>query len=105
MSFAVISCTSAVLCGALVIAAVYMLGAVRNILHGPLPDIWAGVADAKTLWCKLPYGLLLACLLIFGCFPGVLSGKIEKSVAEIVKMAQGRTSVPLATLSGPPGKH
>ncbi len=91
--------------GALVIAAVYMLRAVRNILHGPLPDIWAGITDAKTLWRKLPFGLLLAWLLIFGCFPGVLSGKIEKSVAEIVKMAQGQTPLPLATLSSPPGEH
>jgi len=91
--------------GALVIAAVYMLRAIRNILHGPLPDNWAGVTDAKTLWRKLPFGLLLAWLLIFGCFPSMLSVKIEKSVAEIVKMAQGGSAAPLATLSGPQGKH
>jgi NADH-quinone oxidoreductase subunit M len=91
--------------GALVIAAIYMLRAVRNILHGPLPDNWAGVTDAKTLWCKLPFGLLLAWLLIFGCFPSVLSVKIEQSVAEIVKLAQGGSAAPLATLSAPPGKH
>ena len=32
--------------GALIIGAVYMLRAVRAMLHGPLPEKWAGVADA-----------------------------------------------------------
>src|SRR6266481_3477247 len=39
--------------GGLVVGAVYMLRAVRGILHGPLPERWAGIKDA-TLWRKVP---------------------------------------------------
>ena len=74
--------------GALIIGAVYALRAVRNILHGPLPDKWAGVADAPHLWRKLPFVILLASLLIFGCFPGLLTEKIKPNAEQIVKMVQ-----------------
>jgi NADH-quinone oxidoreductase subunit M len=70
--------------GALIIGAVYMLRAIRALLHGPLPDQWAGVADAPHLWRKAPFILLLAALLIFGCFPRLLTDKIEPSVNEKV---------------------
>jgi NADH-quinone oxidoreductase subunit M len=66
--------------GALIVGAVYMLRAVRAILHGPLPDKWAGVADAPHLWRKLPFLVLLACLLVFGCFPSLLVNKIRPGV-------------------------
>ena len=68
--------------GALIIGAVYMLRAVRAVLHGPLPDQWATVADAPHLWRKAPFILLLAALLIFGCFPRLLTDKIQPSVSE-----------------------
>ena len=64
-----------------------MLRAVRAMLHGPLPDQWAGVADAPHLWRKAPFILLLACLLVFGCFPRLLTDKIEPSVREKVLTA------------------
>ncbi len=70
--------------GALIIGAVYMLRAVRTMLHGPLPDRWAMVADAPHLWRKTPFILLLASLLVFGCFPRLLTDKIERSVDEKV---------------------
>jgi NADH-quinone oxidoreductase subunit M len=70
--------------GALVIGAVYMLRAVRNILHGPLPEKWAGVADAPHLWRKTPFILLIGCLLVFGCFPRLLTDKIQQSVDGIL---------------------
>ena len=66
--------------GALIIGAVYMLRAIRAMLHGPLPEQWAGVADAPHLWRKAPFILLLASLLIFGCFPRLLTDKIKPSV-------------------------
>jgi NADH-quinone oxidoreductase subunit M len=68
--------------GALIIGAVYMLRAVRALLHGPLPEQWAAVADAPHLWRKAPFILLLASLLIFGCFPRLLTDKIQPSVSE-----------------------
>ena len=70
--------------GALIIGAVYMLRAIRAMLHGPLPDQWATVADAPHLWRKTPFILLLAALLVFGCFPRLLTDKIEPSVSEKV---------------------
>ena len=68
--------------GALIIGAVYMLRAIRALLHGPLLDQWAGVADAPHLWRKAPFIILLASLLIFGCFPSLLTDKIAPSVKE-----------------------
>jgi NADH-quinone oxidoreductase subunit M len=72
--------------GALIIGAVYALRAMRNILHGPLPEKWAGVADAPHLWRKAPFIILLAGLLVFGCFPGLLVEKIRPSAEQIVGM-------------------
>jgi hypothetical protein len=76
-----------------------MLRAVRNILHGPLPEKWAELADAGNIWRKLPYALLLASLLIFGCFPSLLSEKIKPSAAEIVKQAGGDSASALPARS------
>jgi len=70
--------------GALIIGAVYMLRMVRTVLHGPLPEKWAKVADAPHLWRKLPFLLLLACLLVFGFGPRLLADKIAPSVRQSV---------------------
>jgi NADH-quinone oxidoreductase subunit M len=72
--------TSLACWGALVVGAVYMLRAVRAILHGPLPDKWAGVVDASNLWRRAPFILLLASLLAFGCFPRLLTEKINSAM-------------------------
>ncbi len=68
--------------GASIIGAVYMLRAVRALLHGPLAERWANVADAPHLWRKAPFILLLIGLLVFGCFPRLLTDKIQASVRE-----------------------
>jgi len=73
--------------GALIIGAVYLLRAVRNILHGPLPEKWNGVADAPHLWRKAPFVILLACLFAFGCFPRLLTDKIKPDAENVVNMA------------------
>jgi NADH-quinone oxidoreductase subunit M len=73
--------------GGLVIGAIYMTRAIRNILHGPVPEKWSRLADATDVWRKLPYALLLACLLLFGCFPRLLSDKIIPDVKLIVQLA------------------
>jgi hypothetical protein len=61
----------------------------RNVLHGPLPEKWAGIHDASNVWRKLPYALLLASLLVFGCFPRLLTEKITPDAETIVKMVRG----------------
>lgn len=72
--------------GGLIIAAIYMLRVVRNILHGPLPERWALVPDASP-WRKLPFALLLAALIGFGIFPRVLTERIKPSVEAILNSA------------------
>ena len=75
--------------GAAVIGAIYMLRAVRQIVHGPELEKYKGVkdigGDAQILvdgaWRKLPYALLIAALLAFGFVPRLLVDKIEPSVA------------------------
>jgi NADH-quinone oxidoreductase subunit M len=70
--------------GALIIGAIYLLRAVRNILHGPMTEKWSELADAANPWRKTPFVLLVACLLIFGCFPRLLTDKIQPPAREIV---------------------
>ena len=74
--------------GALVIGAVYMLRAVRSVLHGPLPQEWHVAKDVTTPWRRLPFALLLGALLLFGFFPALLTRKIEPVVKQIVKDAR-----------------
>jgi len=56
-----------------------------------LPEKWSGIPDATHVWRKLPYALLLASLLVFGCFPRLLTEKITPDVEKIVKMVRGET--------------
>lgn len=84
--------------GALIIGAVYMLRAVRTILHGPVPERWAKVADAPHLWRKAPYLVLLACLVTFGVFPALLTDKIQASL--VPALAQFTAGAPAE--SAPP---
>jgi NADH-quinone oxidoreductase subunit M len=72
--------------GALVVGAIYMLRAVRNILHGPAAEGLPVVQDAS-LWRKVPFALLIVALLVFGVAPGLLVKKIEPAAKEIVTMA------------------
>jgi NADH-quinone oxidoreductase subunit M len=83
--------TGLALWGALIIGAVYMTRAVRNVLHGPLPEKWANLADATSLWRKLPYAILLTSLFVFGFFPRLLTEQITPDAEKIVKMVRGET--------------
>jgi NADH-quinone oxidoreductase subunit M len=71
--------------GALLIGALYMLRAMRNVLHGPLPEKWNSIPDASHVWRKLPYALLLASLFVFGVWPRLLTDKITPDVQKIVQ--------------------
>jgi NADH-quinone oxidoreductase subunit M len=89
--------------GALVIGGIYMTRAIRNILHGPLPEKWNSLNDAASTWRKLPYALLLASLLVFGFVPKLLTEKINPDAQKIVAMAtsQGSTAAPAVVVSAP----
>jgi NADH-quinone oxidoreductase subunit M len=86
--------------GALVIGAIYMMRAARNILQGPVPDKLSTLADAN-LWRKFPYALLLAALFLFGCFPKLLTNQIEPDVNKIVSSYQSSNAAVLNTGKAP----
>ena len=88
--------TALALWGALLIGALYMLRAVRSILHGPLPEKLNVVPDASNAWRKLPYALLLASLFLFGIWPRLLTEKISPDAAKIVSMANPGSEKPNA---------
>jgi len=90
--------------GGTIIGAVYMLRAVRAVLHGPAREKWAALSDANA-WRRVPFVLLLASLLIFGCFPGLLTEKIKPVAQQIVAMAnaKGGAAVPAALAGVAPG--
>jgi NADH-quinone oxidoreductase subunit M len=92
--------------GALIVGAVYMLRAIRNILQGPVPEKWAQVKDASNPWRRMPFAALIAALLVFGFFPRLLTDKINPSVTSLLApyatsagAQSGRQDV--ATFSGP----
>ena len=76
--------------GALVIGAIYMLRAVRDIWHGQPAAPPLAVQDANA-WRKTPFVLLLAALLAFGIWPRILTDKAEPSVKQII---EGRDASP-----------
>jgi NADH-quinone oxidoreductase subunit M len=75
--------------GALIIGAVYMLRAVRAVMHGEMPSRWASLNDANA-WRKLPFLILLVSLLVFGVFPKLLTDKITPVTQQIVERAQSK---------------
>jgi NADH-quinone oxidoreductase subunit M len=87
--------------GGLVIGAVYMLRAVRAVVHGPLPDRWTQVKDA-TAWRKVPFVILTAALLLFGCLPRLLTEKIKPEAERVVQMAHRSSSKAVAQAASLP---
>lgn len=82
--------TSLAIWGALVIAAVYMLRAIRTVLHGGLAPKWALLADASNPWRKLPFALLIGSLILFGCYPRFLVDSIKPVATVIARMASAK---------------
>jgi NADH-quinone oxidoreductase subunit M len=81
--------------GALIIGAIYLLRAVRTMLQGPLNEKWSNFADAANPWRKAPFVILVSCLIIFGCFPRLLTDKIQPRAQEIVDaLNSSRETIP-----------
>ena len=72
---------------ALVIGGLYMMRAIRNILHGPRGGDWAKASDVSPL-IATALGLLLAALLVFGFAPWLLTNGIEDEVKKSVLLAK-----------------
>jgi NADH-quinone oxidoreductase subunit M len=91
--------------GGLVIGAVYMLRAIRHILHGPIGDRVTLPVDASGPWRKLPFAILLTALIVLGVFPSLLTDKVKPSADAILaqithrvepKPMKGKTPAPRA---------
>ena len=78
---------------ALVIGGLYMLRAIRNILHGSQGEDWDNASDAKPL-VATAFGLLLAMLLVFGFAPNLLTNRINSEVEKIVRLAKPEGAAP-----------
>src|SRR3989338_7472758 len=69
----------------IVITATYMLRMIRNVFFGPPNPNWAYLKDAKGLAGKLPYGFLVAVLLIFGVWPSLLLNIIRPTTEALIE--------------------
>ena len=78
---------------ALVIGGLYMLRAIRNILHGSQGEDWDNASDAKPL-VATAFGLLLTMLLVFGFAPNLLTKRINSEVEKIVHLAKPEGAAP-----------
>ena len=68
----------------IVITAFYMLRAVQTAFFGPLNSRWVALQDATTPFEKLPYLVLLAGLIVVGCWPRLLTDLIASSTGQIL---------------------
>jgi NADH-quinone oxidoreductase subunit M len=74
----------------IVITAVYLLRAVRWAFFGPLNPTWEGkIRDADTFVWKAPFVFLILMLVVFGCYPKMLTDVIGTSVEPLVDILQG----------------
>ncbi len=72
----------------IVVTAVYMLKAVRLVFQGPLPAKWNHVNDAKTVFQRLPYALLILVLLVVGFWPSLILKNIEAGTRPILEQLE-----------------
>lgn len=69
----------------IVITAIYMLKMIRFGFHGELNPRWAKITDSTTAISKLPYILLLAALILVGCFPSIILKHIATSTTAVAE--------------------
>ncbi len=63
----------------IVITATYLLRMLRHVFFGPLNPRWSELQDAKTIFQKLPFGLLIIALILIGFVPSLLTRIIDDS--------------------------
>ena len=71
----------AVICGIIgvLLTSIYMLRLIRGTFFGEPQGAWAHVRDASTVFDRLPYAVLVAVLLVVGCWPQPLLKLIDAS--------------------------
>lgn len=76
--------------GGLLIGGVYMLRAIRAVLHGPAPESVTTFTDLGSAQ-RLPYALLIGALLVFGVAPSLLIQQIRPAAEKLVRLASPPT--------------
>ncbi len=84
--------------GALVIAGVYMLRAIRSVWHGEKE--WPGISDISSYRHRLPYVLLLAGLIAFGCLPRLLTDDAQIALTPLAIQVGDQPAPPLVLVKG-----
>lgn len=82
--------------GAMLIAAIYMLRAIRLIGHGPLHTGWREALDPAGVIARFPFVLLLACLIALGVWPRLLTDRIAPGIRNIVQAVTAPPPTPPA---------
>lgn len=72
----------------IVITAIYILKVVRIAFQGPLPAKWNTLRDATSLLQRLPYVVLLAALIVVGCWPSLILKNIEAGTQTVLRVTQ-----------------
>ncbi|OMF37161.1 NADH-quinone oxidoreductase subunit M [Paenibacillus sp. FSL H8-0548] len=68
----------------IVLTAVYMLRAVLKITFGPLPEPFGALKDARLIEA-MPMIVLLAFILLLGCYPSILTDTVQLGVEELLQ--------------------
>ncbi len=68
----------------IVITAIYMLKAIRFGFQGDVNPRWSKVVDAQTWAAKLPFVILMAALMLVGCFPSLILKHIDSGTKAVV---------------------
>jgi len=68
----------------ILITALYLLRAVQHVCYGPFNSKWENLSDAKSIFDKFPFILLLGALLLFGFWPQGLLSAIRPAVETLL---------------------
>ena len=68
----------------IVVTATYMLRLIRNVFFGAPKPEWSKLKDAHGFFGKLPYGLLVFVLLVFGFWPSLLLDVIRPTTEHLI---------------------
>ncbi len=68
-----------------VITAVYLLRALRDVFFGPRNEKWDKLEDARGIFQRAPFVILLVVLLFFGFWPRPITRMIEPAITPIVE--------------------
>jgi len=79
----------------ILITSVYMLRMVRGVFFGPMRPALSHAQDAKTPRARLPYLVLIAALLVVGCWPSPLIRLIDTSARPLIERLLKNPETPL----------